>query len=204
MNTISIRISAIVMTIAFTVCTGTEGIHAQTHPEDTQLFFNVSGRYGTLDRDFNNIGPGIRTVSSGTSWDVMLSFNPTWWLGERTAVELELGYWASSIKTETDGVEQSISNEAGFIMPHFLLSLGSVDSLLVPYVKAGVGLLSIEEEDVPLGFSAGIGTLILSGSPLIMKIELSYKLKSANSGSHVVTETQWQGLFVTAGVGIEI
>ena len=150
---------------------------AQSSSNDTWLFFNAAGHYSMISHDYHNIGappPGNKTVLNAEERAAVVSLSPTWRIGEKTALELELGFWATSIRSEMNGEEQYASADAWFIMPHYLLVFGTVDSVFTPYAKVGVGLTTGDGDGIPLGWSAGAGGFLTFHRSWSVKAEVCY------------------------------
>lgn len=198
-------------TVLFVV-TMAANVKAQPVASGNKLFYNLAGHYSTQSHDFHNIGPGYKSYLSAEEWGVLVSISPTWWIGQKSAIELEIGYWATSVNWESSVIDRrpvsseknGISSGTWFVMPHFLLSFGTVDSVFVPYAKVGFGYFTGDHEGVPIGWSAGLGAFLSLNSSLSVKFEASYKLNYSNTGSHVTLKDDWQGIYLSTGIGVDI
>jgi len=179
-------------------------VEAQSISNDNKLFFNMAGHYSNQSHDYHNIGLGDKSYSSAEEWSAVLSIISIWWIGKSTAVEIEGGYWTSSVSSEKSGDEQSLSSDAWFVMPHFLLAFGAGDSVFIPYAKVGVGIFTGDQDGIPIGWSAGLGVILPLNHSLSVNAEASYKLKTSSSGRHVTVEDEWQGAYLSVGIGVSI
>ena len=144
-------------------------------------------------------------VTASTSWDIQASASPIWWIGKKTAVELEVGHWASYVEFESEGASRSISYNSWFVLPQLLFSPFKIDSALTTYMKAGIGILTIKEDYDPFGYSAGVGAFILPESQPIIKAEIIYKFRFGKTGTALIEyERAWHGLYFTIGIGLKI
>jgi transposase len=182
----------------------TVNVEAQSASNGKLLFFNIAGHYTTLSHDYHNMGPDTKTSLSVEEWGTLLSISPIWWIGQSTAIELEGGFWSTSVTNEENGNEHSLSANAWFLMPHFLLSFGTVDSAFIPYAKIGIGLFSGYQDGIPIGWGAGLGAFLPLNRSLSVRAEVGYKLRPSSSGSSVVVDDEWQGTYLLFGIGIGI
>lgn len=177
---------------------------AQSESNDARIYFGFAGHYAAYTHDFHRIGQGERSSQGVEELGTVFSISPLWWIGSSTAIELECGYMASSASMEANSGLQYVSFDAWFVMPHFLLSLGTVDSVFSPYAKIGAGLYSGEQDGIPIFWGAGFGASMVLNTLLSIKVELSYKVINRSSGSMVTVKNTWQGVYLTTGVGVGI
>ncbi|PLX32347.1 MAG: hypothetical protein C0600_02845 [Ignavibacteria bacterium] len=179
-------------------------LSAQTKAGDVTFLIQGSGSITDLDDDFHDLGSGTRHNTDSRISSYYLSINPTWWLGEHTAIELELGHrWMSVKQSCVDGTcYQKLS--ATLAIPHVLLSFAALDSVLVPYVKGGIGLYSVESMETPIGYSLGAGAMFFATRGLFFRGEVNFRGHYSESGRSVLNSLGVLELKFLAGVGWKI
>jgi hypothetical protein len=165
--------------------------------------------------NFTNFSNDFEHLASRNTWytryrirEYHLSLDYIIRTGSHTAIDLELGYRFLNAQISTgeasDLQTTTVTDAAAVLIPHFMLSFNPVDSVLVPYLRAGIGLIQTDssEGEHPLIYSIGAGGMYLASATLFFRGELNIRGHNSTSGSNTRTYVNWSAFTVFIGVGI--
>ncbi|MBE0643281.1 MAG: hypothetical protein IH600_04315 [Bacteroidetes bacterium] len=200
------RKAAILIIILTTFFLGSD-LMAQARSSSSGMMVQASMNLTNFADDFKHLG-------SLHTWDTRyrireycISIDYIIRTGTHTAIDLEFGYRYLNAQVSTGEASnlqtQAVSDAASMLIPHFMVSFNPLDSVLVPYIKAGVGIINSDSynSDLPLMYSLGAGGIYLAGDRMWFRGELNFRGHHSISGSNTKTEVTWSAFLLLLGVG---
>jgi hypothetical protein len=187
--------------------------HAQMRPGDVTVVVQAAAHFADRMVDFSQIG--YRDIRQHRYRELHIALTPAWWTGERLAIELEFGFHYSHQEQLYDDRSYPVWDYAIAFIPHLMVALGSFDSTLIPYVRAGLGFsdnlttptLGSFGEDLrgdagAFVASLGVGGMYYLASRVFLRGEVNYRVHKAESGSNTTRKVEWTAYNFYFGVGI--
>ncbi len=201
---------AAILFIAVTTLVPASTLISQVRSGKFSMVFQASMNLSSFANDFEHLG-------SRDTWDTRyrlreyyLSIDPIFRTGAHTAIDLEIGYRYLNARLSTGEASNlqttAVSDDATMLIPHFTVSFTPLDSVLVPYIKAGIGIMSSDsyQADFPWIYSVGAGSVYLAGDRLLFRGELNFRGHHSISGSNTKREITWTAFTLFLGVGFRV
>jgi len=198
---------ALIVFIALTNLFLASELRSQERSGNFSLVFQASANLSNFADDYEHLGSGHTWNTRYRIREYYLSISPIFRTGKHTAIELEIGYryLNSRVTTgETSNLQTvAVSDAATMVIPHLMVSFNPLDSVFVPYFKAGIGIISSDTDygDLPFMYSVGAGGMYLVGDRLFFRGELNFRGHHSIGGSNTKTELTWTALTLFLGVG---
>ncbi len=186
-------------------------LYTQFRSGDFTILAQATASFADRTYDFSQVGS--REIRQDRSQEYYLAICPTYWTGEHTAIEIEMGFKHSSWEQLYDIWSYPISDNAILFIPHLLVSPGVLDSVLLPYIRGGIGfadnyttpLITNFGEDlrgeIATVYSLGAGAMYLAGSRVFFRGELNYRAHRSEGGSNTSLKINWSAYNVFFGIG---
>lgn len=185
---------------------------AQPRSGDVTTLLQVSAEFSDRTIDFSdNYG---RDIQQHRFRKYFVAVTPAFWLRDVAAIEIELGYQYSSVERLHDGWGPG-TEHALVVIPHLLVAVGMLDSVLIPYLRGGIGfsdnfstplLTSFGDDlrgDYPATvYSLGAGGMYLLGQRVYLRGEFNYRAHHAEGGSNTSLAVDWSAFHFFLGCGI--
>lgn len=197
-----------VLCIAVIMIIPVGNLYAQFRSGDVTLLAQATATFADRSTDFSAIGS--REIRQNRYREYYIAVCPTYWTGEHVAIELEMGFKHSSFEQLYDTRSSPISDDAFLFIPHLLVSPAVLDSVLLPYIRGGIGLAdnytmslitNFSTEDGQIVYSLGAGAMYLAGKRVLFRGELNYRTHHSESGSNTSLKIDWVAFNVFFGFG---
>ncbi|MFA6234178.1 MAG: hypothetical protein WC824_08340, partial [Bacteroidota bacterium] len=132
-----------------------------------------------------------------------LSINPTFQTGKHTAIELEIGYQYTAVRQSRGETREPVIDKASIVLPHLLVTFNTLDSVFIPFLRGGVGIIRYVDRspDYPFVYSFGAGGMYLAGDRVFFRGELNYRGHQSDSGSNLSVKIDWSMFTLFFGIG---
>lgn len=179
---------------------------AQERPRKFSILFQASVGFEKFNHDWKHLGSLDRETVTFDVQKYYLAVTPALRIGNHTAIEMEIGYRYTSVKETRGETREPVIEKASMYIPHLVVSFNALDSVLVPFVRGGIGLMESGvsgrgSADVPFVYSVGAGGMYLAGDRIFFRGELNYRAHHSVSGSNVRLTIDWSGFSLFFGIG---
>lgn len=178
-------------------------LQAQVRHGNLSLLLQGTANFENMTHDFTDIGPGIREIREYSIRRYYLSINPTFQTGKHTAIELEIGYQYTAVRQSRGETREPVIDKASIVLPHLLVTFNALDSVFIPFLRGGVGIIDyvVGSPDQPFVYSIGAGGMYLAGDRVFFRGELNYRGHQSDSGSNKSVKIDWSMFTLFFGIG---
>jgi len=180
----------------------TQTVQAQARNFD--ILLQASWKSATMTDDFEVIGSIYKSKSGYRIQEYYLAVNPIYRVSEHISVEFEIGHSFTKVTVVNTELSETVTDKTWMYIPHVTFSFGAVDSVLVPFLRSGVGWTDSRRADYPYIVSFGTGAAYLAGDRLFFRGELNYRFHHSHSGRITSTWYDWTALSLLFGVGFRL